>query len=330
MPTLTPTESATLYLDAFDSVALACDMNASGSVAFTSGGRNLRSDTNDRLQNKTYGPWGVPGTLVISVTGGSVSYSVSRPQGANAVPRVLAQSAIPFILGCGSGGSGAQPIMDNNGALSSFATQPKTHSGGAWVYFPANTIDGSNDPGWYWTVFSSTTAGQVYNNRYTGGDPIAAIPASPTAFSSTGPGAFSQTTAATITAASGTLPGGALGPNGGLKLAAEFGMGATAVDRIWGFYVGGTAMMGTTTSSGSPTNAGTRQHGVMRNRNSQASQVASGFASYSNSSSAGVTYYGTVNTSADSTWEISLRLGASVANSFITLDGYDLTVQYRG
>lgn len=253
-----------------------------------------------------------------------------RAVGFPTMPRTIGQSAIPFILGCGSGGSGAQPVVGNNGALSSFATQPAgANAGGAWVYFPANAIDGSNVAGWYWVVFSSTTAGTIYNNRYTGGDPIAAVPASPTPFVSTGPGAFTQTVAATLAAASGTLPGGWLGPNGTLKLAAEFGMGATAVDRIWGFNVGGTTMMGTTTASGASTNAGTRQHGVMRNRNSQSRQVASGFAGYSNTSSAGVTYFGSVDTSVAAAWEITLRLGASVANSYITLDGYDIITQFQ-
>lgn len=245
-------------------------------------------------------------------------------------PRVLAQSAIPFILGCGSGGTGTQLMMGNNGALTSFATQPRTYSEGAWVYLPANAIDGSNTAGWYWAVFSSTTAATIYNNRYTGGNPITAIPATPTPFVCTGSGAVTQTTATNIVAASGTLPGGVLGANGSLKFAVELGMGATAVDRVWGFYVGGTAMMATTTPSSSSTIAGVRYHGVVRNRNSQSRQVATGFAGYSSSSTAGVTYFGTVNTAADTTWEITLRLSASVASSYITLDGYDLITQYQG
>lgn len=243
-------------------------------------------------------------------------------------PAILAQSAIPFIVGCGSGGTGAQPVMGNDGALSAFATQPTTHSGGAWVYFPANAIDGANVAGWYWTVFSSTTAATVYNNRYTSGDPAAAIPASPAAFVSTGPGAFTQTTGANINGPVITLPGGSLGPNGALKFTAEFSVSAVAVDRIWGFDLATTTMAGATMSSASSTNAGQRWHGVVRNRNNESSQVASGFAGYSNTSSAGVTYYGAVNTAAEQTVDFYLRLGASVANAFFCLDGFDLITQY--
>lgn len=40
---------------------------------------------------------------------------------------------------------------------------PTTYSGGAWVYLPAGAVVGGS-AGYYWTVFSSTTAGSVKTN----------------------------------------------------------------------------------------------------------------------------------------------------------------------
>ena len=108
------------------------------------------------------------------------------PDGA---PRVLLQSAISFILAGGTaGGSSNQFTMGNNGALSTLPVLPTTYSGGAFIYMPANAIFAGSAAGWYWFVASATTAGTVYNNAYTGGDPKAAVPATPTPFVSTGPG----------------------------------------------------------------------------------------------------------------------------------------------
>lgn len=133
-------------------------------------------------------------------------------------PRVFIQSPIPFILAGGTaGGSSNQFTMGNNGALSTLPTLPTTYSGGAWIYMPANGIFAGSTAGWYWFVASSTTAGTVYNNTYTSGDPKPAVPASPTAFATTGPGVVTQTTSA-VDAWSVTIPGGAIGPSGRLVI----------------------------------------------------------------------------------------------------------------
>ena len=112
------------------------------------------------------------------------------PPSSPATIRVLGQSNIPFVM-CSSG------TMGNNGALSAITALPTTYPS-AYTYFPVNQIAAGVAAGWYYTVYSSTTAGTVYNNTYTSGTPV--IPSSPTPFVTTGPGAFTQTTGADIQA----------------------------------------------------------------------------------------------------------------------------------
>ena len=119
----------------------------------------------------------------------------------------IGQSHIPFVM-VSSG------TMGNNGALRGITAVAAIYPA-AYVYLPAGAIASGSLPGWYFAVFSSTSAATVYNNAYSSGTP--AIPASPTAFVTTGR-AFTQTTATLITASSLTIPGNAVGPNGSIRI----------------------------------------------------------------------------------------------------------------
>lgn len=133
--------------------------------------------------------------------------TVTAPQ-VSGIEIVLAKWGVPVILG-------SSGTMGNNGAVSGMTALPKTYSGGAWMYFLANVITGSNAAGFYWFVGSSTTAGTVYNSTWDG----TGIPTlgTTTAFVSTGPGAYAGVATGEITAATITIPANALGPNGWLK-----------------------------------------------------------------------------------------------------------------
>lgn len=132
-----------------------------------------------------------------------------------AAPYIIGQSGVPFILA----GSGS---MGNNGALTlttALASTPAITS--AYVYLPAGAI-ASGVPaaaGWYYALFSSTTAATVYNNTYTSGTP--AVPASPTAFATTGPGAYTGISTA-VNAYQLTIPGNTFGLNGGIEVSAAW------------------------------------------------------------------------------------------------------------
>lgn len=119
------------------------------------------------------------------------------------VAQIIAQWNIPFVyIDTGS--------IADNGALTLVSVARIANGEGAYCYFPANAIAAGVAAGWYWTVFSGTTAGTIYNSTYTSGVPTAGTT---TAFATTGPGAFTSTTAE-IQGPTITVPANAMGPNG--------------------------------------------------------------------------------------------------------------------
>ena len=120
--------------------------------------------------------------------------------------KIVSQSGVP--IGIPSSGT-----IGNNGALSAITALPTTFSGGIYLYFPANSIAAGVAAGIYYCVMSSTTAGTIYNNTYTSGE--SKVPAALTAFATTGPGAYTQSTSE-ITLKNCIVPGGMLGVNGSL------------------------------------------------------------------------------------------------------------------
>ena len=117
--------------------------------------------------------------------------------------QTLAQSRVPMILP--SSGS-----MANNGALTLTTAVDQTYPD-AYFYMPAGAIAVGSVAGFYYGQMSSASAATLYNNLYVSGTPT--IPASPVAFVTTGPGAYTQTTGSVITAHNISIPGGFLGPN---------------------------------------------------------------------------------------------------------------------
>lgn len=127
--------------------------------------------------------------------------------GGHAISTVFGQCHIPFILV--SSGS-----MGNNGALSGLTTLPTTYPN-AYVFLPAGAVSSGSAAAWYYFVGSSATAGTIFNNKYLSGN--CSIPASPVAFVTTGPGAYTQTTATNITTYLQSVAGNTLGINGTIK-----------------------------------------------------------------------------------------------------------------
>lgn len=121
----------------------------------------------------------------------------------------FAKWGIPFIhLSSGS--------IGNNGALTGVTALPTTFSNGAWVLLPAGAIAAGVPAAaaWYWCVFSSTTAGTIYNSTYSSGVPGLGTA---TAFATTGPGAFTGL----VTENNGpsiSITAGAMGANGMIEV----------------------------------------------------------------------------------------------------------------
>lgn len=148
------------------------------------------------------------GATLIDPSTGSVLGVVDGGGVLNQFSRYLLQSAVPMVLP--SSGS-----FGNNGALTLTTALGYTLAG-CFMYFPANAIQAGSAAGWYWTVMSSTSAAAVFNDRYTTGNPV--VPLSPTPFVSTGPGAYTQTTAVDIQSMNVVVPGLAMGINGMLRI----------------------------------------------------------------------------------------------------------------
>lgn len=244
-------------------------------------------------------------------------------------PRVLVQSAIPFILAGGTaGGSSNQFTMGNNGAISTLPVLPTTYSGGAFIYMPANAIFAGSTAGWYWFVASSTTAGTVYNNTYTSGDPKLAVPATPTPFVSTGPGLVTQTTSQ-IASLQHIVPGNSMGPNGRVDQLARWNAVGTVGKTVSIGFGGPIGLVGTmsplSAAMGSSLSGGFPMETV--NRNSVANQETfprSGTGPYGFSGNGA--QFATFDTTQHQYAGITLQLGATT--EAVILSAYLCEVRY--
>lgn len=226
-----------------------------------------------------------------------------------ASPIILTQTGIK--RGIPSSGS-----IGNNGALSGLTAMPVTYSGGIYLYFPANAIVAGSAAGFYWTVMSSTTAGTIYNNTWSSGVPTA--PASPTAFATTGPGAYTQSTSE-ITISSITLPGGMMGANGVLRTIPTYSMANTANNKTFRQKLGGTQTHGYVV----PSYATLQMMLIIRNCGVQNLQ-----ASVTNLDGIGATtsaiVQSTIDTSSDQTVLQTVQL--ATATDFVVLEGSTMEV----
>jgi hypothetical protein len=182
--------------------------------------------------------------------------------------------SIPILLAGISMGLPPSGTMANNGAVTFGTGLALTYSDGAFMYYPANAIFAGSAAGMYWTVMSSTTVGTVYNNTYTGGQPVA--PASPTAFSTTGPGAFTQTTASDITLASVTLKANLLGSNGFVSMEYIGLHNNTAGNKTPAIKFGGTTIAGLPATTSGATRGAPRVQNCNNTSLQRVSAVAAG------------------------------------------------------
>ena len=120
-----------------------------------------------------------------------------------------------------------------------------------YMYFPAGAWTGSS-AGWYYTTLSSTTAGLVYSNQYTTGQPT--IPTSPTLVT-TGAGAYIGVTG-TILGPNITTPANTIVPNNLLKLNFIGGNNNSVTSKVIGF-----SSLGTTYLQNITTNTTSQSYG---------------------------------------------------------------------
>ena len=123
------------------------------------------------------------------------------------------------IAGQGCLGTFAVPIVmppsytvdDAVGSITFGTAIPNFSGVSAWVYYSANSITASNAAGFYWTIFSSTTAAVVYQNTYTpAAGTVPSNVSSPTAWSTSVAGPYAGTTATVTYFIPPTLPANVL------------------------------------------------------------------------------------------------------------------------
>lgn len=212
------------------------------------------------------------------------------------VPQVLYKIGIPFILV-------SSASMGNNGALTSVAGLNTTYAS-AYIYLPVNAIFTGSTAGWYYAVFSSATAATVYNNTYSSGVPT--IPGSPTAFSTTGPGAFTQTTGSDITALTLSAAGNSIDANGQFICNMLFSNGGVATNKIYKAAYAGTGFLSTTQT----TNKSTAAYRTVANRGVTNSQVSETLLGFGFNATAGAPTYLSIDSSVAQNFTTSLQLQA--------------------
>jgi len=222
-------------------------------------------------------------------------------------PLKIFQTAIPFIVP--SSGS-----IGNNGALTGLTALPTTYSQGCYMWFAAAAIAAGSAAGWYYVVMSSGTAGTIYNNQYKsaliGGQPY--IPPSPTAFATTGPGAFTGVTTAQ-TGPSWTLPANIMGANGVLEVTAMFANNNTAGTKTFTVKLGS----GTIYTQANTTNVAALGLPVVQNQGQTGAQVVNQTGTFG-AGTTGQTYL-TQDTTTNLTMSVTLQHGTATDNAI--LDG---------
>lgn len=164
------------------------------------------------------------------------------------IPRTTFQSAIPFFLLPGDGGTNGLTFTGGGGGAFTLSAAPLANLlgglSGRWCYgyLPANAGGSGCAAGWYGFIPSSDTAGTFYNDEYTGGQP--ALVGSPTTFAGSPSGRITTPTSE-ITAISG-IDLTPLGNNGEAEWKIGTAGDALSINKFFRLRLGGTLALGNT------------------------------------------------------------------------------------
>lgn len=205
--------------------------------------------------------------------------------------------------------------MGNNGALTLTTAVPYTLSN-AWIYLPSGAISTGSAAGVYYTKCTTTTACTVYNNTLSNSAPFS--PGSTTAFVTTGPGAFTQTTGSAITVVTIPIPGGSLGADGSMRVR-WYGLRPNNADAVTSSLTFG----GSTFAIANVTNS--NWYGIERtiqNQSSSSSQVVlDATTSATSDVGSGATAPSTFSIATASTQNLGFAVNLSTATDYFILLG---------
>jgi hypothetical protein len=188
------------------------------------------------------------------------------------IPRTTFQTAVPFVMPPGDGGSNGLTFTGGGGGAFTLSAAPLAglfsglSGSGSYVYLPANAGGSGNAAGWYYCVFSSDTEGTIYGDQYTGGQPQ--IVGSPGAFGGAPSGRITTPTSE-ITALSG-INLLTVGANGSIMLFPRFN-GDSSSTKTYRIKAGGSLIASESDSTGQDCERGI----VVRNRGVTGKQTGS-------------------------------------------------------
>lgn len=242
----------------------------------------------------------------LALAGPALAQSANTAPPDNSYRVILGQSRLPMIVP--SSGS-----MANNGALTMTTAVDQAYPA-AYFYMPAGAIVAAGAAGFYYGTCASTTVCTLFNNVYVSGSPT--IPASPTAFATTGPGAYTQTTGSTVVANTVSIAGGTLGVNDEVYthglMSYPNSAGAKTIALNYGAFLYGTNAPTTTVALAF-------QAGFA-NAGSATRQNQTGLTVMILSTAAAVPVNGSVNTAASQNLNVTLKL--ATATDYVILQSY--------
>ena len=225
------------------------------------------------------------------------------------MPRTVFQTAVPFALLPGDGGTNGLTFTGGGGGAFTLSVAPLAglfsglSGSGSYVYLPANAGGSGCAAGWYYCVFSSDTAGTIYNDQYAGGQP--AIVGSPTTFAGSPSGRITQTTSEVVALSGVNLL--TVGANGSIMLIPRV-IGDIVATKIYRIKAGGTTLVAESNSTSPNVERGI----VLRNRGTTGKQtdsrLSAGIGQASNSINGDFT---SIDLSGTPALTVTMQLGAN-------------------
>jgi hypothetical protein len=252
-------------------------------------------------------------TLEINPLTGRMVGMTGGGSGLLPVPFVLAQAAMPVIFA-------PNGTVAANGDITLGTALPTTYAA-AWVRLPAGAVVGGL-AGLYFATFSSATVGSIkttFVDAATAFTPY--IPASPVAAVGSN-AAYTQTTAADVTLANITVPGGAMGPNGALRSEFFTSQNSTAGGKLPKTFFSGVQIFNAGVASSLSAKGSTR----VRNRGSLSAQISTQLNTFGGD---GVTtgnnfVFTSINTAVDQ--PLTFTGNIAVATDYIVLECFTVEV----
>lgn len=208
------------------------------------------------------------GRVLTILDGGQYKYATITAQSSTTVATVTLTGTL----------SGTGPFANNTIWLSGTPTSNTTAFSvplsnayaQCWVSLPAGAIFAGSLAGTYLCKMATTTVGQVFQDQPIVTSGGISFPASPTPWSSTGPGAITQTSGAGVLCLAVAVPAFTISPTGRFAARMLFGYNNSAGNKTCGVSFGGTNFIQVTGST-------TLQTGIMHDvveRSISASQVS--------------------------------------------------------